>query len=125
MTEKSGIQLSHELKSLNTKRSIILAEIDEARQAVANLNNKIVTSKGQLSKLDQEIETLTKEVIVSEHAYLQYLVRFKGLDLDELRKEMLPEKVENQIRQLRGGKFPCNDYYLQAKGGTVVTVIKK
>jgi hypothetical protein len=60
---------------------------------------------------------------VSEHAILRCLERVKGLNIEEIEKEILTEGVRNMVTNLGNtGTFPNGDFSLVLKEGTVITV---
>lgn len=62
----------------------------------------------------------------SAHAVLRYLERKLGINLDEIRAEILNEQILAQIEQFGSGKFPL-DGGLKAvvKQNVVVSVIER
>lgn len=76
----------------------------------------------EISKLENSIR-----VGVSDHAIVRYLERNKGIDIEELRKEILTEKVVNFIHYFKGtGTFPGgNNMSYIVKDYVIATIVNK
>ena len=63
---------------------------------------------------------------ITDHAIVRYLQRVKGVDIDALKKEIVPNDVRKQIEELGGGgSFPvANSHILKLVGFKVTTVIE-
>jgi len=60
---------------------------------------------------------------VSDHAIVRYLERVKGLDIDAIRKELLPDDVR-QATLMGNGYYPVNGTHkVRVKDGVVITVL--
>ena len=68
----------------------------------------------------------TTEPIITEHAYLRYLERAKGIDLNELTVEILSAKTIAAINLLGSCKIPIgNGLVLIVRNRTVVSITDK
>ncbi len=68
-----------------------------------------------------------KPIKISDHALVRYLERVKGENFDEIRKEIVPEKVLDAIRTLGGkGEYPVQigeiEYMVRVDNHTVITL---
>ena len=59
---------------------------------------------------------------VSDHAVVRYLQRIKGLDIEAIREEILPESKHHLIRAVQTGSIPMGEYELKIVSGIVVTI---
>lgn len=84
------------------------------------------------AKAQQQLETVKKDInlatdtepTVTEHAIIRYLERVMGLDLDNIRNEILSPEVATQIKALGGGKYPIGDgHKAVVKGMAVVSIV--
>lgn len=85
------------------------------------LTQKIKTIKD----IELQIEKLNKidSIKVSEHAIVRYLERVKGLDVQEVEKEILSPQVLDIVDKLGGsGTYPNGKFHLIMKDYTVITV---
>lgn len=61
---------------------------------------------------------------VSDHAIVRYLERVKGVDIDALRKEILPPTLNKISQRLGNGFYPVGGTHkICVRGGTVVSVL--
>lgn len=110
---------SAELKALHTK-------LNEAEDILRQLRNQVAEADNKVRRIKSEIQTIIdSEIVISEHAILRYLERIKGIDMNVIKEEMMPEKVMKQIQILSSGKFPCDTHYLKVKNRVVITVLDK
>lgn len=82
---------------------------------------QIKVCEGQINRLND----LSIEIRVTDHAILRYLERVKGVDLEKVRKELMPYDVEKQIKMIGfSGIYPVDkSHKLRVKDRTVVTVL--
>lgn len=80
----------------------------------------------ELNNVNQRIKALescSAEPIVSEHAILRYIERGMQFDIEQIRGNILSEKVRACIDTLGNGKFPIgNGLFAVVKDRTIVTV---
>ena len=66
-------------------------------------------------------------VTVSDHALVRYIERVLGVDVEQIRAEMLPPDAAAGLRRLGSGRYPMRGpdgpYHVVVKDGTVVTVL--
>ena len=72
----------------------------------------------------------SKPIRISDHALVRYMERIKGENFDNIRDDILPEKVINAIQTLGGkGEYPVqdgeNEYMVRIENYTVITIITK
>lgn len=85
-------------------------------------------SQKELTDLEKEERSLKdyflREPKVSDHALLRYIERVKGVNLEDLKKEILTPEREEYIRM--GAKtINCDGVdFVISQDGTVVTCIK-
>lgn len=117
------------LKSLQTQEARVRAQLQELKQDQADISKKITTLHAHLQNIEKEIQGLKspEKILIAEHAILRYLERVKGIDIEAVKKEMIPESVLEQIRTLGGssGKYPTPTHTVIVKTGVVVTIIPK
>jgi hypothetical protein len=102
-------EVSRRMKSLNTTEGKLLSVIKKARIAIHQAECDIADAKERLLALRAEAATLeSKGVVVTEHALLRYLARYKGIDLDA---------VANEI------KYLPEDAFIQ-RGNSIVTIVE-
>lgn len=121
----NNIEATHEIKSLKTQILKLEAEsktlgedIKLKQKDFSTINNKIKTLKTKL----ETIQLASAEPIVSEHAILRYLERVKGIDLEEIKKEILDDKAKEHIKFAKSCKIKRSDHTLIVRDNTIVTV---
>jgi hypothetical protein len=61
---------------------------------------------------------------VTEHAIIRYLERVKGLDIEEIEKEILTDSLKDMVTNLGNtGTFPGNGFRILMKDGTITTIL--
>lgn len=117
----------HYLKGLQTRREKLKGEIECASQDKTEALRRYDELTKKLKELEKQIRQFQErdtEVSVSEHAYLRYFEHVLGFDLNEIKKQILPEVVESQIKLLGSGKFPVQgSHKLVVKNRHIVTLI--
>lgn len=63
---------------------------------------------------------------ISDHAIVRYLERVKGLDIEAIRKEILPEIAIKAVTLWGNGYYPIGGtHQIRVKNGSVITVLAK
>ena len=77
----------------------------------------------QINTIKQKIESIKgREPIVTEHAMLRYIERVLGINLEEVKMQILNEKTLAMINSLGSGKFPGDGYKVVVKNRSVITI---
>lgn len=115
---------SHQLKHLQTERN----RLADCRHALSQHSDRhqeeLDRINGELRHIEFEITKLQSqgEPVVSEHALLRYIERRLGLNLNDVRAEILHGRTE-QIRKFKTCKIKTDGMTLVVKNQVVVTVI--
>lgn len=131
-----------ELKHLESRRDQSMRQLKALQDEAAALSKKVQTTQMELSKIDHSIRQLKNrevDVIPSEHSILRFLERIVGVDVEAVKKAMVPDDVRSRIRIQRNCTFPVvlkdpvqflrkdfvpdGNYRLKVKDGVVVTVL--
>jgi chromosome segregation ATPase len=109
---------------LQTKIKKLDVEITENLKERKALDKRINTIRADIASLQKEVDKLkTANVIVTEHAMLRYLERVQGIDMEEVKRAILPENSRKIIAQLGPGTYPVNGFKIKVADRSVVTVI--
>lgn len=114
-----------ELKSQLTKKQ---GELDAIKIEMVTRQKEYESKKKIVDELSIKIEKLEKPTNpeISEHAILRYVERVMGINIDDIKKEILSEEVLDLIDKLGGnGTYPTKDFRVVMKDNVVVTVVKK
>lgn len=95
---------------------------------LSNKNKEYSQKLNLINSIKKEIEQLEKiennEFRVSEHAIIRYFERVKGIDIEEVQKEILNEKIKDMTKTIGcNGTFPNNGFSVIIKDSTVTTVV--
>ncbi len=102
------IAASKEVKVARKRIKEIGVEISDLNAQKQRIQADITRRNNQIRKLKDRLKELEGvELTATDHAILRYLERVQGLDLDEIRKEMITDSLKKQVEVLGGtGKFP-------------------
>lgn len=121
-----------ELKHLATRREQAERRLKALREELTALDQKIRAETREIGSIDAQVAQLqakaknsTKTVLFTEHAILRYLERVKGIDMEQTKKEMVPDLVTQQIRALGNGEYPVGTHSVKVKDNTVITILTK
>lgn len=122
------------------KRTITLAEriakVKKKESELTLLKLEIADKQKQLSSKKREIEEMNRqidklrlsigEISVSDHAVVRYLERVLGIDIEDLKKQILPEYTKSLIKSVGGsGEFMIEKAILVVQDNKIVTVKPK
>lgn len=109
------VELKYLLEQKAKRKEYILSDViysEELRAEVINLNKQCELDK--------------RKITISEHGLLRYLERVKGIDIEAIKKEMIPEELlelsDHEIKDLNYEKIGLK--YV-VKGNKIITVINK
>jgi len=130
--------MSHaELKALETRKRKVNAKLRGRKEEQVVLSREINQLIKNIGDLHQRIEKLktneietNKSITVTEHAILRYLERVRGIDIEEVKREIAPPTILLQIRALGAGSYPCTSPYktpfrIRVRDNAVITVLTK
>ncbi|TQV82837.1 hypothetical protein [Aliikangiella coralliicola] len=118
--QKLLTDLRKKLANIETAEKALCEEMKYAARAHSEAMNAV-------REIKEDIKSLEKSMVgITDHAVLRYLERVKGLDVAEIKKQILDENMEMIIEKMGNGKYPvCNGVKAVVKDKTVVTVIAK
>ena len=117
--------MEKELKALQTRKKSLEIEIAASLLKLKDVNREHQDKVNKLNAIDKQIKQLhTQDIIISEHAILRYIERAMGLNLEQIKQEILSDKVKAQIFTLGSGKYPIgNKLKAVVKDNTIVTIV--
>lgn len=117
---------SHQLKHLQTKRNEAEALWINAKAKAKDAQLDIEKYRNQMKGIDDEINRLRINIVVSEHAFVRFFERVLGHDLEEIKEQILPPDVMALVQGLGDGSYPVGTTHrVKIKNNTVVTVLTK
>jgi septation ring formation regulator EzrA len=119
-----GVKDRQRLKYLQTSLTELETTLPTLKEKAQVANQNYSRAQNDLAQLKHRIKTLqNKEVIVSEHALLRYIERVMGVDLEEIKNQVLGPETLALIGKLGNGKYPIgNGVRAVVKNNTVVTI---
>jgi len=108
--------LETKLNKLNSEYAMIKKEYQQKQKELEKIKIDIKNTEKQINKLKNN-----SELIISEHAILRYIERVLGIDIEEIKNKIVPNK--DAIAELGNGVFTIDDFKIKVKDNVVVTVI--
>lgn len=106
----------------------MISDLEALNIEVKNKQREYSQKKMAIDNLKEIIASIDNDstVKVSEHAIIRYLERVKGINIEEVEKEILPDSVLKLIDTLGGnGIYPVDDFQIRLKNFTVTTIVKE
>ena len=115
-----------ELKHLLRRKEGIEQSVKLLKEQQQDISDRLHKDKIILNKINQDIDRIKGhggKLVVSEHAILRYFERVLKFDIEEIKKKILPEEQENQIKVLGSGTFVTDTHRLKVRNGVVITIL--
>jgi hypothetical protein len=121
---ETQIKLSkNHLNSLKDEQAGLSRQINDILKCIRKNETAIASFKSNTIENDS--------IIITEHAILRYLERVKGLDISEIKKEIVDNKLFRKIKALGSGYYPQISqenniqFRVRVKENAVVTILTK
>lgn len=111
------------LKTLLRREKELLSEIEDIKNTKKNIEIDLSHKNNKLQKIRNQISTIQKEVIVSEHAVIRYIERVMGIDIKEIERIIVDEQTEKIIKEMKPKRLNRGDFSILIKENQVTTVI--
>lgn len=118
-----------ELKELEGRRAAAEARAKSIKEELRSVRRRASDADNELFRVDKAIQDLKAKmerhdtpIIVSEHAILRYLERVTKIDMEEVKRKILPKDTQFQAVRLGNGSYPVGDYFVKIRNNVVVTV---
>lgn len=117
---------------MNNKASEIKSQIEKLQHEVNKITSDVDKMQSQKSKMEKEIHRLRKQhrrllfdPEVSDHAIVRYFERTLGVNIDDVKKQIVNQNVINGYRAMGDGKYPIgnSDHHVIIESGVVVTIV--
>jgi len=115
-----------ELKHLLRRKEGIEQSVKLLKEQQKDIGDRLQKDKATLSKINQDIDRIKghgDKLVVSEHAILRYFERVMKFDIEEVKKKILPDEQESQIKVLGSGTFVTDTHRLKVRNGVVITIL--
>lgn len=127
-------EIRQRINQLKAERRKVQSEHSSLKRKQEDINQQIRSAITESRRLADAIKEEEKKLYVggvqiTDHALLRYIQRVCDIDVSELRKEMIPSTLKNQIDVLgNNGTFPAingkgKQYNLRIVDGVITTVV--
>lgn len=119
------IEQAMAIRRLQGEMASALAAADEAKQVVVSAQKREAGNRKRAAMLAleiQQMQAVSTEPIVSEHALLRWLERVQGIDMEALRKHILSGTTASSINFAINGEVMKEGHALVFRDRIVVTV---
>lgn len=110
--------INTQIKQLESSLQTLNEDVRTKQKAASAMSNRVTALKEKLLN----IQTHTATPIISEHAILRYLERVKGVDIEELKNEILDHNTVAQIKFAGNCTIKKANYTLVVKNNTIITI---
>lgn len=112
------------LKSLFTRKKVLKEELEDLQHKKNVLSREEALKIQELNKVNRKLlRAQDGDIIVTEHAMLRYMERVKYLNIDEVKKLVLPDETRKLIEKFGSGKFPAGTHHVLVKNKIITTII--
>lgn len=122
----SNIQKHQTRKELESQLKKQLGDVEGLKTELNNKRAELKTKEDIVKNLRDKINQLNlsnQTPSVSEHALVRYFERVKGFNMEEIKKEILNDKVLKLMDVLgSNGEYPSESCKLVVKNNVVVTI---
>lgn len=127
IVKNSGMKQVKSLKELQSILNNAQAEKKAIEEKIKELETAKASISATISNLNESIKSYTnrqKDLIVSEHAILRYLLRVQGLDIAQVARDLVPDRIKEQIKMLGNGTYPIPEkgFKIVVKENVIVTI---
>ena len=127
IVKSSGMKQVKSLKELQSILNNAQAEKKAIEEKIKELETAKASLSTTISNLNESIKSYTnrqKDLIVSEHAILRYLLRVQGLDIAQVARDLVPDRIKEQIKMLGNGTYPIPEkgFKIVVKENVIVTI---
>lgn len=113
-----------ELRRLKARLRPLLNNAENLKGRIAEDQRKLNSVNAEINEIKAAIAKIEPtEIKVSAHAIVRFMERVKGIDLQQIKDEILTERTLGIIRTMGDGKYPIGDYHIQVKNNTIITII--
>jgi predicted nuclease with TOPRIM domain len=120
-------ETSARLKQLRRRVLEAKSRAKSEKEELVEVQSRYNESAKRARELEKQIKLLEeaakkKEPVVSEHAMLRYLERVRGVDMEEVKQQILTEQLCEWIQTVGSGIFPGDQFKVRVRNGVVVTL---
>ncbi len=113
------------IKLLEEKKVDLLDSIAHADRKIKRETERRAGNLLRLSDIEEEIERLKHvpdEITVTDHAIIRYMERVLGLTMEDLKKDIVSEKLKAMAGKMQSGNFTIDGKELVMRNRAIVTI---
>lgn len=112
------------LKHLQTRLKEITDKENDLKEQISLLQKSLRLVIEDKNKILLQIENFNnKDVEITEHALLRYLERYKGVNIESLKREIINDNIRQKILLLGNCTFPNGKFKLKVINKKIVTIL--
>lgn len=118
-------KLEKEEEKAQSELKEVKKELEELHLEMKSLGNQMNDKKSVAGNLRKKLKDAekAKKIHITDHALLRYIERILGIDVEQIRNEILTEETRYQVFVLGDGKYPVNnDHYVIIRDNALITV---
>ena len=121
------MDILQQLKPLNMARTRLISDLTRLLTDPLVRSADVSALQRQLIDVEAAIDRIRgSEIIVTDHAVVRYLERVMGLNIQQLRCDILPAPTARLAMQMGNGKYPLgNGARAVVYDKKVVSIVKK
>jgi chromosome segregation ATPase len=125
ITAKGRMTMKDRLKGLLEQRDKLKGRLRDLDRDYKKVKKRVGDTVNSLHKIEKQINALTeRDPLVTDHAIVRYFERVEGVNIKDVKKKILTDKVKTQINALGSGEFPLGSgVRVVVRDNQVITVI--
>lgn len=118
------------IKQLNSQLSTLEGNRKALNIQCAQIQQNLSENKKQIAKIKKAIDDLkikeSQELTITEHALLRYCERILGINIEDIKKEILTPELNKLVDTLgTTGTYSYKKYQLKIVDKCIITIINK
>lgn len=116
---------AQEEKKLQTRVRELKGEKETLKNTINTANIRLQKVEKEIKEIETRLTQSRESLRASEHAIVRYLERYEGLNLEDIEKKIITEKLVElyEAMGMTNGKYPNGDFHVGIKNGVITTVI--
>lgn len=111
------------MKAIEKEKEKLQSELQDIKCRAREGSRRAEVIVKRIAAIVRELNTIPKQVEVTDHAIVQYLRRVMGIDIDELVKKILNKEARTPPGALGDGEYPCEEGHRSVvKDNKIVTI---
>ena len=117
------------IKQLNSQLNVLEGNRKALNIQCSQIQQNLSENKKQINILINNIKKLelqeSQELNVTEHALLRYCERVLGINIEEIKEELLSDNIKNLVNTLGStGVYPYKEFKLKIINNSIITLLK-